>query len=137
MSRIYIAAPWIERKKIPTISAEVEAIGHVIPHKWWEVENAQEGFESSKSSLREQAFKDLNGVKSAQIILLINAAMSEGKSVEQGLALADSKPILAVGKLGELSKNVFHYLPFYHWVDTVEDALKVLQTISWLTEDKK
>lgn len=132
--KIYIASPWVERAKVPEIAKLVEAVGHEITHKWWEVEDAAEGT-GADAYLRQQAEWDVNGVKTAKLVLLINSAKSEGKSLEQGIAIADQKPIIAVGKRGEFSKNVFHYLPNYLWVDTVDDALKVLTTLKWLLQE--
>lgn len=130
--RIYIAGPWIERQNMPAIAARIEAAGHTITHKWWEAEDTKEGFEASHDILAQQAGWDLNGVRDADLVFLVNSQKSEGKSVEQGIALAADKPILAVGKLGEHSKNVFHYLSNYKWVDTIDDAMMVLSTIHWL-----
>jgi hypothetical protein len=69
---------------------------------------------------------DKRGVKMADVLLLINSAKSEGKAVEQGLAIAYGIPIIAVGVRGVLSKNVFHYLDDYTWTQSVDDALKVM-----------
>jgi hypothetical protein len=121
--KVYIAAPWRDRHLMPDIAKQVEEIaGCRITHRWWEVENTPEG-ERNIAVLREQAEKDVMGVLSAQVVLVMNTAKSEGKAVEQGLAIGAGVPIVVVGKRGELSQNVFHYLPAYKWVDTLEEAL--------------
>lgn len=117
---------------MPAISASVEGAGHEITHKWWDVEDTPES-ERTVQILREQAVKDVLGVKNADLVLVINTAKSEGKSLEQGVAIGDNKPIVIVGKRGEFSMNVFHYLDNYRWVETVSEALEILDTIQWLT----
>lgn len=130
-TRVYIAAPWKSRDEMPAIAEKVEGLGLEISHKWWTVEDVPEG-ERSLEVLRFQAYADYTGVKTADIILLINSAKSEGKAVEQGIALGDGKTIVVVGKRGEHSSNVFHYLPSYVWVETLDEALKELQ---WRGDD--
>ena len=125
MSKVYVAAPWKHKDKMPDIAEKVEQAGHTITHKWWLSEDAPEAERGSKE-LRRQAERDVKGVKSADVVLLINSAKSEGKSLEQGIAVADRKPIIAEGKLGEFSKNVFHYLSLYTWVATVEESIDEL-----------
>ena len=114
------------------ISARVEGAGHHITHKWWEAEDTPES-ERTLAILRQQAINDVMGVKDAELVLVLNTAKSEGKSLEQGVAIADNKPIVIVGKRGEFSKNVFHYLNNYRWVADLSEALEVLDTIQWLT----
>lgn len=130
--KVYIAAPWKDKELMADISGRVEGAGHEITHKWWEVENTPES-ERTVQILREQAVKDVLGVKNADLVLVLNTAKSEGKSLEQGVAIGDNKPIVIVGKRGEFSMNVFHYLDNYRWVETVGEALEVLDTIQWLT----
>ena len=132
--KIYIAAPWIHREDMPNVAKKLEDKGHTITKKWWEVKEAKEG--SGKDyELRTQAEDDVRGVRNADLVLVINSAKSEGKALEQGVAIALDKPIVIVGKRGEHSKNVFHYLPIYKWVDDLEGALNVIDTINWLLEN--
>lgn len=130
--RIYIAAPWKDKEIMPAVADRVEGAGHTITHKWWEAEDTPED-DRTVEILRQQAIKDVTGVKTADLVLVINSAKSEGKSLEQGVAIGDNKPIVIVGKRGEFSKNVFHYLDNYRWVETVGEALEILDTIQWLT----
>lgn len=125
--RLYLAAPWIDRHEMPHIASRFEQAGHTITHKWWEVEVVEEN-ELSVEILRQQAARDFVGVWECDKLVLINSKKSEGKAVEQGIALALDKDIIAVGRLGEQSKNVFHYLLNYTWVPTIEEAITCLQT---------
>ena len=140
--KIYLAGPWAQREFMPTIAAKIEAVGGVITHKWWDVENTLEGTLEADGILRYQAECDYNGVVASQLVVVINSAKSEGKSLEQGVAVAHGKPIIMVGKRGEHSQNVFHYMTNYRWLPTVDAAIEAIVTISWLlkreqpTEDK-
>lgn len=125
--KLYIAGPWIERNKMPAIAKQFEDAGHRITWKWWETEDIKET-EDKAHELQMQAINDYMGVCNAERLILVNSVKSEGKAVEQGLALAQHKTIIAIGQRGVVSLNVFHYLPAYTWVDTVEEAIKCLRT---------
>lgn len=133
-TKIYIAAPWVDREKMEEIATLFEGNGCTITHRWWNVENIPE-VERTPSLMKKQAEMDLNGVLEADAVVLINSVKSEGKAVEQGIALAKRIPIIAVGKRGEHSKNVFHYLPLYHWVEDVNAALIIMNFISALLKE--
>jgi nucleoside 2-deoxyribosyltransferase len=126
--RLYIAAPWIHRDDMPTIAAQFEEAGHTVTHKWWEAKSIPES-KWTADGLCSQAVADRDGVLTADVVVLINSARSEGKAVEQGIAIAQGKHIIAVGERGALSMNVFHYLPNYIWVATVEEAIGACRPI--------
>ena len=133
--KIYIAAPWKFRAEMPFIAGKFEQIGCEITRKWWEAEDTPE-HERSIETLREQAEQDVLGVTDANLVVVINSAKSEGKALEQGVAVAQRKPIIIVGKRGEFSQNVFHYLKLYKWVESLDQALEIVTTIKWLLGDK-
>lgn len=136
--KVYIAAPWVDKAMMEIYAQPLEAAGHVITHKWWDVEGAAEGDSPEVLAYhRKNAELDYQGVKDAKLLILVNSSKSEGKAVEQGIAISDRKPIIAIGKRGETSKNVFHYLPNYIWVDTLDKALDVIRVITWLTDGQR
>lgn len=134
--KLYIAAPWNDRKDVPAIAEKFEQAGHEITHKWWLSEEVGEKIQTPEKEAehRGHAFADMNGVIDAQVVILINSSKSEGKATESGIAIANRKPIIAVGKRGQHSSNVFHYLPNFKWVDTVDDALLFLKPIQWVMD---
>jgi len=81
-----------------------------------------------ETKLRGHAQDDFRGAASAEALILLSSAKSEGKATEQGIALAKGIPIIAVGKRGEFS-NIFHYLHNYRWVASVEEAIDELGRI--------
>jgi nucleoside 2-deoxyribosyltransferase len=133
--KIYLAAPWAHRGDMAGIAAQIEGLGHSLTWKWWETPDIPEGDWGNETKLREQAKNDLEGVRSADLVVVINSAKSEGKAFEQGVAISHGKPIIIVGKRGEHSQNVFHYLTEYRWVDDVNSMLEVLETIKWLLRE--
>ena len=132
--KIYIAAPWAHRGDMPGISERFEQSGHEITWKCWTTPDIPENADRNKE-LTLQAHNDMNGVIDADLLVLVNSAKSEGKSVEQGIAISNRKPIIAIGKLGAVSQNVFHYLPQYKWVETVEDAVNAVNLLQWAVDN--
>lgn len=121
--KLYIAAPWVHRNDAREVAKLLEAEGHVITHKWWDVEGEYDDHEKTT----ECAFDDYEGVYNADRLVLLDTQKSEGKAVEQGLALGFGIPIIAIGRRGEHSQNVFHHLPNYTWVETLNEAIIKLE----------
>ena len=120
--KVYIAAPWIERDWIRVFAQQFDDRGITITHRWWDVE----GDFADHPRMQLCAKCDVQGVRNADVLVLYDAHKSEGKAVEQGIAIALNKPIVALGVIGAQSQNVFHHLDNYIWVDhpdKVWDAL--------------
>lgn len=122
--RVYIAAPWIDRDAAKMLGQLVEQAGHIITHKWWGWEGEEE--EATDAFKRECAILDVNGVASADVVLVYNSFKSEGKAAEQGIAIALGKPIVCFTPGEKPSSNIFHYLPCYTHVKTIEEALEAI-----------
>lgn len=134
--RVYLAAPWIDRARMPGFAEKLEQAGHFITWKWWSHEG--EGYAGrTHAQLAEFAMEDYNGVVEADVVVVISSSKSEGKAVEQGIALSKGKKIIAVGTLSEFP-NIFHYLSNYQWVKTIEEAVMVVnsyispETAEWI-----
>lgn len=129
--KIYLAAPWVDRNAMPECASLLEKDGHTITHKWWAVEAAPY---NERTDLQRQghALQDVNGVAEADVVLLVNSGKSEGKAVEQGIAIALGIPIIGIGIAGEHSKNIFHWLSIYTWVKTFHEAQELLLDDLWL-----
>jgi nucleoside 2-deoxyribosyltransferase len=127
--KIYIAAPWKDKALMNERAKPFEDAGHTITWKWWETDNIPEGADRD-GELKEQAKNDHNGVRKADALVLFNTAKSEGKAVEQGIAIERGIPIVAIGTLGDgTSFNVFHYLKYYEWVNSVNEAISALSML--------
>lgn len=122
--RIYLAAPWVDKESARSASMQLEQDGHEISEKWWEhpevVAYPQVAVGQALEELQQQAAKDIMGVMSADVVVVLQTSKSEGKAVEQGIAIAMGVPIIVVSSSGERG-NLFHYLP--------EDLVKVVGTL--------
>lgn len=123
--KVYVAAPFTHKDEAIKVAEAVEALNHNITHKWWVVEHEDSRTpEEREAYLTEHAQLDFNGVVDADVVIMLHLAKSEGKAVEQGIALGLGIPILAIGQRGySVAMNIFHWMPDYIWCDTLEDAL--------------
>lgn len=125
MSYIYLAAPWVDKDEMPERASQFESKGHIITHKWWIQEG--DGYKDhTPEELCEFAKLDYMGVMTSETVVVFNTKKSEGKAVEQGIAITAGIPIIAIGTLGELP-NIFHYWPEMKWVKSIEEALEILE----------
>lgn len=119
--RVYVAGPWRRRTEVAQAAEQIHAAGHIITHPWWEHEDVPLDWglhEKYRRELATQARKDFQAVEGAEVVVVMNLEQSEGKAVEQGIALALEIPIIVVGAP---VLNIFQYL--FVQVDTLEDAL--------------
>lgn len=116
--RLYIAAPWNNKDEARAAALLFEKAGHTITQKWWN--------EPPGADLDCSARADWKGVTTANVVIVLNIAKSEGKAVEQGIALQAGIPI--VGVRGRKQLNVFQHLtPEFTWLQTVEEAIEYLK----------
>lgn len=118
---VYIAAPWACREVAQIVARQVRAADIEVNSRWLYFP----GDSRDPAVLRREAFNDYADVRAAHALLLLNLEKSEGKAVEQGLALAYGMPIVAVGS----PTNVFHHLPAYTWVTSVDTAIAALKRL--------
>lgn len=124
--RIYLAAPWVDRDLAQRYAKFIESKGHVITHPWWNYEGADQTLESEEF-LKDCAKHDVAGVETADVVIVLNTNKSEGKAVEQGLAIAFEKPIICMTPGAAPTHNIFHHLSNYRHVKTMEQAVDALQ----------
>lgn len=122
---IYLAAPWVDRELAKTVRSQFEAAGIVVNSRWLDIEDTPLE-EISLPERRYRAMIDIEDVLNSSILVLLNTKISEGKSVETGIAIATGKGIVIVGK----PSNVFHYLNI-PLVETVEEAIDVVKHYPW------
>ena len=121
-STVYLAGPWDDRDKMPSIAKLFEDAGFRITHKWWLFEGTkEEGKNPNPDFGFECALADYNGVADAEVLVLLNSSYSEGKAVEMGLGLAWRKPICVIGRN---VTNVFLNLKSIYVVDFPHEALE-------------
>lgn len=123
--RVYLAGPWVDRLIMPQLASRLEAAGHYVTHPWWQYEGAGESTESEEF-LRKCAQLDVDGVSSADVVLVYNSAKSEGKATEQGIAIALGKPIVCLTPFEKVTSNIFHHLALYTHVTSMDEAMEVI-----------
>lgn len=129
--KVYLAGPWVDREVCGKIGELLEE--HVtITHKWWKLEGGEDIAGITK---RQFAEADIAGVKAANVVVVFNSSLSEGKSFEQGVAVTLGIPIILITPKGvNPSNNVFHNLYHYLHVNTIDEAIKALKIINWFTQ---
>jgi nucleoside 2-deoxyribosyltransferase len=127
--RIYVAGPWVDRENAKQLADRLQKFGYIITADWWNYESGIRTGEERDEFLTHCAVVDKRGVETADAVVLINSSVSEGKAVEQGIAIALDLPIIAIGTRGEHSKNVFHYLYNYKWVPDADAAIAKVQEV--------
>jgi hypothetical protein len=120
LSKVYIAAPWADRKLAEWAAGEFEKAGHKITHDWWN----HDGPQNDHQFLQKCAIDDFMAVEDADALVLYNTQKrgeeTSGKQVEFGLALAWGKQIYVIG---ERWTNVFHLMPDVVFAHSVEAIL--------------
>ena len=118
--KVYVAAPWKHKSTAKAAVERLKSEGFTVTSRWVDFPGASWDLDV----LRLEAQNDWADLKDSHVLVLLNIELSEGKAVEQGIALQLGLPIIGVG---EPSKNVFHYLPHYTWVETIGKAVEELE----------
>jgi nucleoside 2-deoxyribosyltransferase len=125
--KVYLAGPWIARYSMPHYAQTIRDAGHTITHEWWRYDGEGEHKEDEKF-LEQCAKNDVDGVKNSDIVIVWNTAKSEGKAVEQGLAIAYEKPIVVITPGEKPASNIFHYLRGnYTHVRSLPEAINTIK----------
>lgn len=121
--RVYLAGPWATRDQMPGIAARFVEAGHTMSLRWWEHPDVP-GTPSAadNATMTALAHADFFGVVEADALVVVNAAPSEGKAVETGIALTMCLPVIVIGP----RSHIFHYLPSVRRVDSVDEAIAAL-----------
>ena len=127
---IYVAAPWAHREQAKTAADAFVAAGHTIAEEWWNhrdvgvYPHSAEG--EALAELQRQGIDDLTSLYQADVMVVLQLAISEGKAFEQGVAYNLDKPIIVISPNGDRG-NLFHYLPRYRFSTSIEGAIKLLE----------
>lgn len=128
---VYVAAPWVDGGYAKSVAKKLRASGIRVKSRWLRRasdKNASYDYTKdktiSKKEHRVQALTDVADVTSADVLLVLNTNKSEGKAVEQGIALALRKPVVVVGK----PSNVFQYLAHVRVVPHLKEAIKLIKS---------
>jgi nucleoside 2-deoxyribosyltransferase len=122
---IYLAGPWAQREAVQEARRQLMAAGINVNAQWLDVEMKDGAGDTAESQaaagydMSAEANRDLADINKSDAMVVLNLEKSEGKAVEQGIALEKGLPIIVVGK----RTNVFQYLPKVTVVDNLYDAI--------------
>ena len=119
---IYLAAPWARKETACEVARYLETSGFTIASRW-----LREHKDSTiHEELQEEALNDLIDIETSEALVLLNLEKSEGKATELGYAYKCQIPCIVVGPS---TGNVFYHLPGVRVVDTIEQAILILNTL--------
>jgi hypothetical protein len=125
--KIYVAARFTEKETVNTIYDQLRKAGHEITGDWTLHVNAKP-YDQNRDLAGTYALEDAEGVKAADIMLLLSSPEAgTGVSTELGIAIA-SKELTGHPKIyliGEyLVANAFYFHPAVEQFDTIEEAIE-------------
>lgn len=124
MLKIYLAAPWSHRRYAAEVAApQLRADGFTVVSRWHDEWATRGDGDATEPELIAEALKDIEDVQRADAMVVLNFSKSEGKAVEQGLALARRIPIVVVGT--EYT-HVFQHLAIFELVPDLQTASIIL-----------
>ena len=125
MFSVYLAGPWANRDEVRQAREQLQRAGIQVNAQWLDVEMKEGAGDTAESQaaagydMAAEAKRDLDDIDDSDMIVVMNLQKSEGKAVEQGLALERGMPVVVVGR----RTNVFQYLPQVTVVETLEEAI--------------
>jgi hypothetical protein len=120
--KVYVAGPWKHRKDAAEAAGHLAAAGHEIVSRWHGLAWAEDT--DDVEILCQEARNDWDDISQACVMVVLNIEKSEGKAVEQGIAMMRGIPIILVGSE---RFNVFQYLPMFTLVQSLATALKLME----------
>ena len=119
---VYVASKFENQVPVKKLQSLLKNAGHTISYDWTS--------ENPDWSRRTMAEKDLDGVISADAIVLICYPKLSGAMVELGICIATRKHIVVVdSRRTGCNKCIFYDLPMIKHVRTIEDAVKEINLI--------
>lgn len=118
--KVYLAAPWVEREKARGVQDALIVAGFEVTSRWLYVDE-------TTCTQRDEAYHDLDDLDAADVLVVLNGPISEGKAFEQGYAHCAGKSIIAVGSA---PSNVFQHMDEIQVVPTIADAINRLRLLT-------
>lgn len=117
--KVYIAAPWVHRAYAKEVAEIIRHDGHEVTSRWHDEWGLMpDDFVRTEDETREEAEKDVEDVQKSDAVLVLNIEKSEGKAVEQGIAIDRHIPVIVVGE----RTHVFHWLKGVTMKQTLSEA---------------
>jgi nucleoside 2-deoxyribosyltransferase len=123
--KIYLAANpgknFINRQSVIDMMDEIKNAGHTITHDW--VSHRPETPEDMTAHRVNAAIKDVEGVREADCLILIDDEFRGGIYTELGVALACYKPVVVVAPKYNM---IFFSHPLVKIVNSLKEVLEII-----------
>lgn len=127
--RCYVAAPWDCKPEAKAARTKLEEAGFIVISHWIDL---LDDVAVTEKYEQEQAEVDVEDLFNADALVLLNLHKSEGKACETGMSIAAGMPVICIGPR---QNNIFLHLPEILQVDTIEEAINLLQSYQTLQEE--
>jgi nucleoside 2-deoxyribosyltransferase len=118
--KFYIAGRTSRVPEIQAMTKRLLDLGHEVAHDWTNASvSLKRPYEAKVAA--QIAGMDFDGVKSADILIILGDQSGTGMYVELGIALATNTVVYSIGDYNDVT--VFHFLPNVKRVETFEDVL--------------
>ena len=125
---VYVASSFKNQAEVKEVMSQLVSLGHRITFDWTgEDASGLKGSELTRY-LTECAMSDMNGVNSADAVIVINHPEMRGALVEMGMAIASGKPIFLV--YHNRVSNIFDSLPGVEKCSSIRNAVHSLDKYS-------
>jgi hypothetical protein len=131
---VYVAAKYSHRGEAALLMHALRTQGHAITRDWTDEEDPPEDTspETRQDFWALCAAADFDGVRTADVLILLHDPACRGAFVELGIALGLGVRVIVVGGRGNPATDcpIFVYLPDVEHVASVPEALKLLEARS-------
>lgn len=122
--RVYLATKFENLKEFNEAKQMLEDLGHELTHDWSKEDASGKTGPELEAYLTGCALADLQGVRDAEALLIINHEKGKGMFVEMGAALAWQKPVFFV--YPDRAYNIFTKVPGVEEFDDLTKAIDAL-----------
>lgn len=124
---VYVAGKFEEGVRVREVQEKLRLLGFEVTHDWTREDPAGRTGVELEVYLQHCALKDVEGVETADFLLVLNHDRAFGAMVEMGLGLAWGRVIYLVGP--QIRDNIFFHLPPGHGMRCFPDVETALAAI--------
>lgn len=131
--RIYVASKFENTAEVRDAMSRLRDMGHEITHDWTQESAEGVAADALDEFLTECAVKDMYGVKTADVVLLINHKNGQGMWTELGMAIAWEIPVFFVFPT-RTPTNVFTHINGVETYDEMDTTMMAINDFATLLE---
>lgn len=130
--RIYVASKFENTAEVHEAMEKLQALGHVVTHDWTHESPGDLKGLDLEEFMTECAIKDMYGVKTADVVLVINHPLGKGMWTEMGMAIAWSIPVFFC--YPERATNIFTNLAGVETLPTLDEAIEAVHEFGQMVD---